>query len=46
MSAVVAGALLMLWPAILNRYPLLYPDSISYLGDGRTLARILLLHGP
>jgi hypothetical protein len=46
MSAVVAGALLMLWPAILNGYPLLYPDSISYLGDGRTLARILLLHGP
>ena len=46
MSAVVAGALLMLWPAILNGYPLLYPDSISYLGDGRPLARILLLHGP
>ena len=46
MSAVVAGALLMLWPAILNGYPLLYPDSISYLGDGRPLARILMLHGP
>ncbi len=46
MSAVVAGAILMLWPAILNGYPLLYPDSISYLGDGRPLARILLLHGP
>jgi hypothetical protein len=46
MSAVVAGALLMLWPAILNGYPLLYPDSISYLDDGRPLARILLLHGP
>jgi hypothetical protein len=46
MSAVVVGALLMLWPAILNGYPLLYPDSISYLGDGRPLARILLLHGP
>lgn len=46
MGAVVAGALLMLWPAILNGYPLLYPDSISYLADGRTLARILLLHGP
>lgn len=44
--AVVAGALLLLWPALLNGYPLLYPDSISYLGDGRPLARILLLHAP
>jgi hypothetical protein len=43
---VVAGALMMLWPAILNRYPLLYPDSMSYLGDGRPLARILFLHAP
>jgi hypothetical protein len=41
---VAAGALLMLWPALLNGYPLLYPDSMSYLGDGRPLARILLLH--
>jgi hypothetical protein len=44
--AVVAGAVMMLWPAILNGYPLLYPDSMSYLGDGRPLARILFLHGP
>jgi hypothetical protein len=44
--AVAAGALLMLWPALLNRYPLMYPDSISYLGDGRPLARILFLHAP
>src|ERR1017187_9994793 len=44
--AVAAGALMMLWPAILNRYPLMYPDSISYLGDGRPLARILFLHAP
>jgi len=44
--AVGAGAAMMLWPALCNGYPLLYPDSISYLGDGRWLARILLLHGP
>ena len=43
---VLAGALLMLWPAILNGYPLLYPDSMSYLGDGRPLARMLFLHAP
>jgi len=42
--AVVAGALMMVWPALCNGYPLLYPDSISYLGDGRWLAKILLLH--
>ena len=44
--AVAAGAALLTWPAILNRYPLMYPDSISYLGDGRPLARILFLHAP
>ena len=43
---VVAGAALLTWPAILNRYPLMYPDSIGYLGDGRPLARILFLHAP
>jgi hypothetical protein len=43
---VMAGALLMLWPAVVNGYPLLYPDSMSYLGDGRPLARILFLHAP
>jgi hypothetical protein len=41
---VVAGALLLLWPAILNGDPLFYPDSMSYLGDGRPLARMLFLH--
>ncbi len=42
----MAGALIMLWPAICNGYPLLYPDSISYLRDGGPLMRILLLHSP
>jgi hypothetical protein len=34
----------MSWPALFNRYPLLYPDSISYLGAGRPVARALFLH--
>ena len=43
---VFAGALLMLWPAMLNGDPLFYPDAMSYLGDGRPLARMLFLHAP
>jgi len=42
--AVSAGALLLSWPALLNRYPLLYADSIGYIGDGRPLAHSLFLH--
>ena len=34
----------MTWPALFNRYPLLYPDSMTYLGDGRSIARALFLH--
>ena len=43
-GAVLVGALLMTWPALYNRYPLLYPDSMSYLEDGRLVARALFLH--
>jgi hypothetical protein len=41
---VLAGALLLTWPALYNRYPLLYPDAMSYLEDGRLIARALFLH--
>jgi hypothetical protein len=34
----------MAWPSLFNRYPLLYPDSITYVGDGRVVARALFLH--
>jgi hypothetical protein len=43
-AVVAAGALLLAWPALYNRYPLLYPDSMTYLGDGRLVARALFLH--
>ena len=42
--AILLGAILLAWPALLNRYPLLYPDSVSYLQDGRAIARALFLH--
>jgi len=38
---VLVGALLMTWPALYNGYPLLYPDSMSYLEDGPLVARAL-----
>jgi hypothetical protein len=34
----------LMWPAIFNRYPLLYPDSITYLENGSPVARALFLH--
>ena len=43
-GAVLVGALLMTWPALYNRYPLLYPDSMSYLEDGRLVTWALFLH--
>jgi len=43
-GAVLAGAFLMTWPTLYNRYPLLYPDSMSYLEDGRLVARAVFLH--
>ncbi|HXZ20178.1 MAG TPA: hypothetical protein VEG63_09530 [Candidatus Acidoferrales bacterium] len=43
-AAVLAGALLFAWPAVFNGYPLLYPDSITYIGSGRPVARALFLH--
>ena len=42
--AVLLGALILSWPAIYNGYPFLYPDSVSYLDSGRTVARALFLH--
>jgi hypothetical protein len=43
-GAVLVAALLMSWPAVYNGYPLLYPDSMSYLRQGAPVARALFLH--
>src|SRR5262245_45981629 len=40
-ATVVAGALLIIWPALYNGYPLLYPDSMPYLEAGPAVARAL-----
>jgi hypothetical protein len=42
-AAVFLGALLLSWPALYNGFPLLYPDSMTYLDDGRIVARAVFL---
>jgi hypothetical protein len=43
-GAVLLGALLLAWPAFYNGFPLLYPDSMSYMDNGRVVARAIFLH--
>ncbi len=43
-AAVLLGALMMAWPAFYNGFPLLYPDSMTYVDDGRIVARAIFLH--
>jgi hypothetical protein len=43
-TPILLGALMMTWPAFYNGFPLLYPDSMTYLGDGSVVARKLFLH--
>lgn len=33
LAAILGGAALLLWPAVLNGYPLVFIDSVSYLGQ-------------
>jgi len=40
----LVATLLLACPAIYNGFPLLYPDSMTYLDDGRIVARALFLH--
>jgi len=42
--SILLGALMLAWPAFYNGFPLLYPDSMTYLDDGRTVARAVFLH--
>src|ERR1035441_10246211 len=44
LAAVLLGALALAWPAFYNGFPLLYADSMTYLGDGPIVARALFLH--
>jgi len=43
-AAILLGGLFLMWPAFFNRYPLLYPDSMTYLENGPPVARALFLH--
>jgi hypothetical protein len=43
-AAVLLATIAMMWPALYNRYPMLYPDSLTYIGDGRLVARAIFLH--
>lgn len=43
-GTVLLGALMLAWPAFYNGFPLIYPDSMTYLADGGMVARALLLH--
>ena len=43
-AAVFLGAFILLWPAFLNRLPLLFPDSMAYVSAGGPVARALFLH--
>jgi hypothetical protein len=43
-AAISLGALLLYWPAFYNGFPLLYPDSMTYVGDGPPVARAIFLH--
>lgn len=40
----VAAAFILAWPAIYNGFPILYPDSMTYLDDGSKVARAIFLH--
>ncbi len=44
LAAVLTGALCLSWPAIYNGFPLLYPDSMTYLDSGRKVAGAVFLH--
>jgi hypothetical protein len=43
-AAVLLATIAMMWPALYNRYPMLYPDSLTYIGDGHLVARAIFLH--
>ncbi len=47
MLAVLASAILLCWPAFWNRFPLVYPDSLQYVWNGKTIVwQLLMFHRP
>jgi hypothetical protein len=42
LAAVAAVAALLVWPALMNGYPLLFPDTLDYIGQGRAVVFALL----
>lgn len=44
MAAVFAATFMLLAPALYNGFPLLYPDSMTYVADGAPVARAIFLH--
>lgn len=38
----MAGAIALGWPALYNGFPLLFPDSVNYLNDGRVIVGALV----
>jgi hypothetical protein len=45
--AILASACMLCWPAFWNRFPLVFPDSLQYLWNGKTIVRQLLkFHRP
>ena len=42
--AILLSTLSFTWPALYNRFPLLFPDSMTYIEDGHLVARALFLH--
>ena len=43
-AAVLLGALFIAWPAFYNGFPLVYPDTMTYIDDGRLVAGAIFLH--
>lgn len=43
-AGILLGALMMVWPAFYNRFPLMYPDSPWYINAGRKVAAAVLLN--
>lgn len=44
LAELLIATLFLAWPAIYNGFPLLYPDSMTYLDDGRIVARAIFQH--